>query len=646
VARDIAVLYGLELADGPGESGAEALANGEKNVSEVASLEIVDAVGCPRYALAVVEGVNVGPSPDWLAAHLTAIGVRPVNNVVDVTNFVLQDVGQPLHAFDLDKLGSSVVVRSANDGETIVGIDHKEYELTEADLVIANAEGPVAIAGVMGGEATEVTDETTRVLIECAYFDPTRVRKGSKRHGLHTESSHRFERGIDPNGIVRHLEMAVELLLLTQDGLDAEPRVRKGTIEEYPTLIEPTVIEYATGLYGRIMGDDVDASRAQAILEGLGLDVAAEGETWRVTVPTYRPDLERPIDLVEEIGRVIGFDVVEPKLPRAPMGEAHGVRDDARHGETIVGRELLRERVDRRALLTSQGLREVVNYSFMSAAELDRLDVPAGDPLRDVVEVANPLTKDQAFMRTTLLPSLLRVLEHNVQRRRPDVAIFEFGRTFHQDGERERLGVLLTGPRRKHFSEAHDWDFFDMKGLLEGLLLGRDIEGSWAKPDDLTAHLHPGIQAEWTLGNHVVGRAGYLHPNVVADLELDAPVVVAEIDLGALDEAGVRVSKYVAQGRYPASSRDFAFLVDTQTSWGQISEAIEAFAEHSEDGDLLRSVEVFDLYEGDQVPDGKRSLAITVVYRSDDRTLTDEEIARLDEGVVAHLADAVGAHLR
>jgi phenylalanyl-tRNA synthetase beta chain len=238
------------------------------------------------------------------------------------------------------------------------------------------------------------------------------------------------------------------------------------------------------------------------------------------------------------------------------------------------------------------------------------------------------------------------VLKHNAQRRRKDVAIFEFGRTFHQDGERERLGVLMTGPRKLHFSDSRNWDFFDLKGILDALILDRAVSAEWKKPTELSKHLHPGIQAEWHIGNHVAGRAGYLHPNVVSNLELDAPVVFGEVDLGAIDDAGATISKYVAQGRYPASTRDFAFLVDTTTSWGEISAAIEEFAEGAEDGALLRSVRVFDLYEGDQVPKGKRSLAISVIYRSDERTLTDGEIARLDTGVVDYLSSTVGAQLR
>ncbi len=647
VAREIAVLYGRDFKTGVDLGGVERLAGGEGDVTEVASLELVDADGCPRYGLAVIEGVKVGPSPDWLVARLAAIGVRSVNNIVDVTNFVLQDVGQPLHAFDLDKLGSKVVVRSAKDGEEIVGIDHKTYKLTSADLVIASEDSPVAIAGVMGGEATEVTESTTRILIECAYFDPTRVRKGAKRHALHTESSHRFERGIDPNGIADNLAMAVELVMQTQEGLDATPVVRKGTIEAYPKAIEPAVIEYDVALYERIMGDSVSVDETSRILEGIGAGVEQVDGHLAVTVPTFRPDLERPIDLVEEVGRVLGFDNVVPTFPKAKMGEKHVVRENPRHAPTIVPRELLRERVDRRALLTSQGLREMVGYSFMSRQDLDRLEVAEGDPRRDVVEVANPLTKEQEYMRTTLLPGLLSVLEHNVQRRRRDVALFEFGRTFHQDGERERLALLVTGPRGLHFSDTRDWDFFDVKGLLDALVLDRELDGEWTKPEAGQAHLHPGIQAEWRVGNHLVGTAGYLHPNILQDLELEAPVIVAEVDLGVLDEAGAAVRKYVAQGRFPASNRDFAFLVSKDTSWGQIEATIHELADEDPAvGELLRSVRVFDLYEGEQVPDGKRSLAMSLEYRSDERTLTDEEIAKLDTAVVERLNDRVGAQLR
>lgn len=642
VAREVAAIRGLTLkAEALEASAPEGVAR-----TDAVALSIDDAEGCSRYALAIIEGVQVGPSPAWLSRALEAIGVRSINNVVDVTNFVMMDIGQPLHAFDLDQLqGPAIRVRRAVDGETMQGIDHRDYALTSEDLVIADAARPVAIAGVMGGAATEVTEATTRVLLECACFQTTTVRKSAKRHGLHTESSHRFERGVDPGATIDNLWHAAHTLLRA---LGPEARIT-GWAEAGQGAPEATIVELPGELCARFTGMPITDAQIEQTLGSIGFGVERVADGWRVTVPSWRPDVERPVDLIEEVARLVGFDNLPATMPARSMGHEHTQRasDDA-HPPTIVPPAQLAARRHAEDLLLGVGLHQVVNYSFMSHEELDALGLPEDDARRQVVTVANPMTRDQALMRTTLIPGLLRNLKTNLAQRRHDLALFEVGRRYLPGHEAHTLAILLTGKSLDHWSGRREWDLYDLKGMVEAFGRGADLSGArWRVPETLEAYLHPGVQAQWIdADGAVLATIGRVHP-AIAQREGWPAVFVAEVDLGLLLTSPAWTPAYTAPSRFPESARDYAFVLDAAHPYAAVEAAIDALrASDARFGALAERVELFDVYQGAQLEPGKRSLALNVIYRAEDHTLTDEEVQQATEALTAHLASTLGATLR
>lgn len=639
VAREVATIYDRPMQSVALDEAPAWESTTHVSIETLAGLDVQDGEGCPVYGMAVVEGIKVGPSPLWLKLALGSIGVRSINNVVDVTNYVMMDLGQPLHAFDLDRLAEHrIIVRRATEGEAFTGIDHKAYELTAQDLVIADPSGPVAIAGVMGSEGSEVHDGTTRVLIECAYFNPTTVRKSAKRHGLHTDASHRFERGIDPNAIERNLQRAVALLLQTQEG---SPKVASGVIVSRAMDFEPVTIHMPTAMPNRILGTSLDDEQVVRILSGLGMEVVVDGASLAVTVPSYRPDLERPIDLVEEVARIVGFDEIPSTLPASIMGANHEVRDDAKHAPTLPG-ALHRGRVNGITdLLLGQGLAQVVNYSFMGSAELEQLQLPETHLFWNAVEVANPMNAEQEMMRTTLLPGLLRNLKHNWSQRQRDVALFEIGRCYSPEQERVAVGMILTGRRSTHWSGTQSWDFYDVKALVEAI--GRVVglrASQWQVPEQTASYLHPGVQAQWIGPNGVLGHVGQLHPVIAQQEGYDQPVLWACVWMDALTAHDVYVPQFEALARYPSVTRDYALLQDTTGQYAQIEEALRTLVETDEQmAGLLKSYTVFDVYEGEHIEEGKRSVALQVVYQPTEQTLTEEEITSLSQRLMAHLEE-------
>ncbi len=654
VAREVSALYDRPLeeparADEPYVWLAEEAAG---DATEVADLTVRDPEGCPRYAFAVVEDVTVGPSPFWLKRRLASIGMRSVNNIVDVTNFILMDVGQPLHAFDLDELaGPEIVVRRAEPGERLEAIDHTSYELDPDDLVIADREAPVALAGVMGGAETEVGESTSRILLECAFFNPQTVRRSSKRHGLHTDSSHRFERRIDPGGLEPALDRALRSIKGATRHLEGapEPRVMGNiAVESVEGVEEGWQVEVPKGLSERILGSAVDESDVEETFERLQFDLGEGEGSYEVGVPSYRGDLERPIDLVEEVARLFGYEAIPDDLPSVDMGFRHRRREDTAHDPTIRPRSE-RQLVDRvRHRLLDAGLFEVVNLSFMADEALDRLRVPEDDPRRDLAEVANPLKAHEQYMRTTMYPALLANLKSNRSQKIRDVAVFELGERYFSDRERETIGVLLAGEVASHWSERREWDFFDLKGLVEATgapFATSDLE--WRVPEPKLPWFHPGIHAVWGEGDERVGEAGRLHPEIAREMELEGEVLLAEIALDTLFAREERDRTFEPLSTHPPVDRDVALTVDESVSYAEIERAIEAYHDRDERFDeLVEAVELFDVYQGEQLEAHERSLAFAIRYRADDRTLTEQEVAPLDEGLVDWLQAEVGARRR
>ncbi len=609
VARDLAALLGLRWTPPP--PPAPPARDGESDASSAASVRIDDAVGCPRYTASVLEGVRVGPSPLAMRVRLNMLGLRPINSVVDVTNYVMLLYGQPLHGFDLDVLaGQSVVVRRARNRETLMTLDGVTRELHADDLLIADRERPIAIAGVMGGEGSGITNGTTRVLIESAYFEPRGVRRSARRHGMHTDASHRFERGVDPDGVPVALAAATSMLAEISGAT-----VRRGIIDVHPAPAVVRTIRLRTSRARSVLGMPVDDERARGVLESLAFGVSPTSrDGFDVRVPGHRPDVQREIDLIEEIGRIVGFASIPSALPPTSGARAGSKRDYA-----------LRRRA--REYCTALGLDEAVNYSFISAGDIEA--IRGASPT--AVRIVNPLSEDRACMRPSLLPGLLRSAGHALRHGVPAVRLFEIGATFHREhpqepglaSEKSSLAFVLAGPRDAYLAHADDVDIFDAKGATESLLetLANAV-GTFVRTRPAPAWAHPNryawVEIETQAGARSVGAIGELHPDVRDAHGFARRVVAAEFVLDAF-ATDAQARRAVAPGRFPAMRRDVALLLREDTAAGDVLQTLSRAA-----GELCERVELFDRYVGKELPAGHHSLAFALWFRSEASTLTDE----------------------
>ncbi len=593
-------------------------------VGECAAVSIEKDAPCRRYAARVVDGVTIGPSPDDVKARLEAHGVRSINNVVDVTNLVLLETGQPLHAFDLDRLdGASVNVRPAREGETIITIDGKERKLDPSMLVIADKNGPAALAGVMGGSPSEVTDSTKRVLIESAWFEPSSVRRTSRKLSLSTESSYRFERGVDIEGVAKALDMAASLILKLAGG-----KAAKGPIDIYPGKAAPPEIAFSTERASRVLGIGVKTEQVLDILGRLGIS-ARESSPGVVSAlpPTYRMDLTTEIDLMEEVARIFGYNNIPTTLPIATVAPGETGKPTA-----------FKRRI--RSLLSGAGFTEVMNYSFVSKELFAMAGEGAG------VELLNPLTEEQTVMRADLIPSLLENMARNLAHKREDLRIFELAPAFVPgEGvpvEKWKVAGLLYGLRYEPgWSFPKDAvDFFDTKGVVERLLEGLGAEGARF---EAAVHplLHPGKTAALKAGGKPAGILGELHPDLLDRYGLRKPAYVFELDVEPIEKASGKGKKYRELPRFPESARDIAFIVSEGVPFGDIMEAIR-----KTDLKTIETVELFDVYYGRNIPSGTRSLAVRVTYRSRERTLTNQEVEETHGRVVKTLFERFKAEVR
>ncbi|MGQ9512707.1 phenylalanine--tRNA ligase subunit beta [Thermodesulfitimonas sp.] len=624
VAREVAAILDTELQSPPVLSAAGDAA------ADYISVEIVDPALCGRYAARVFSEVCIGPSPLWMQVRLRLAGMRPINNVVDLTNYVMLELGQPLHAFDYETLrGRKIIVRPAAPGEELVSLDGVKRELTPEDLVIADAERAVAIAGVMGGLDTEVTAATKTVLLEAANFNPRSIRRTSRRLGLRSEASLRFEKGVDIEGPVR----AADRMALLIEKIGAG-RAVPGVVDNYPAPPEPRTVVVRPEKIAAVLGVAVPQEEALAGLGRLGFGIRANGSQWVVSVPSFRPDVALEEDIVEEVARLYGYDRIPPTLPCGAT--TPGVRPPE---EAFVQRL--------RHLLCGLGLSEVISYSFIHPASFDRLRLAPDDPLRRVITLKNPISEEQSVLRTTLLPGLLAVLARNLARRVDDVAIFEVGRVFYPQGaaalpeERLKLGLAVTGkePRGWEFP-PREFDFFFLKGVAAALFKGLGIADQVFEPLKDHPSLHPGRAARVLAGGEPLGFMGEIHPEVARAYDLPRRVVVAEFDVVAL-RAAQRPVVFAELPRFPGVVRDIAVIVPEHLPAARLAATIKAAG-----GGLLRSVQVFDVYQGPKLPPGTKSIAFSLLFRADDRTLTDEEVTGLVGLVVERLQEEFGAVLR
>ena len=585
---------GDALASMPFETGGASTQAGGVHIT------LEDAAGCPRYTAAIIRGVRVGPSPEWLSARLRAVGVRPINNVVDATNWVLMELGQPLHAFDLDKLGTSVVVRRAKAGESLVTLDGATRKLTGAVLVIADAEKPVALAGLMGGQETEVTEATKDVLLECAHFDPKTVRAGRRLLSMNTDAAYRFERGVDPDGMERATRRAAALIVATAGGT-AERAVSAdaGLADIEPLIVRPSRVE-------QVLGVALDSSAIASLIEPIGFATEPAGGELRVRVPGHRRyDVSREVDLIEEIARRQGYDWF-PADVRA--FRASTVPDDP----FADLEDRLRDRL--------------VGLGFLESRGMPLVGAEHGD-----VPLLLPLASTESHLRRALLPGLTKRLESNFSRGARDVRLFEIGTAFAEgsDGgvpvETTRLAVLFTGARDPHHwtGESSPCDIWDLRGLLEELaaVLGGHVEPGEAPDAAGLIGMEPATILRVRYGDaRTAGAGGRISERAIDAPAWAAPVWAAEVILTA-EMVGPQQIRARPLPAHPGVERDIALLVPASVTAGDIESTIRAAA-----GDLLESLAPFDVYEGPGLAQGQRSVAFRLRFRASDRTLTMEEV--------------------
>jgi phenylalanyl-tRNA synthetase beta chain len=631
VARELAAHFSLDFVL------PDPVAPTDPSVASDITVVIDDEARCPRY-LGRVARVTMGESPAWMAQRLVKAGMRPISNVVDVTNYVLLERNQPLHAFDLSRLaGRGIVVRLANEGETMTTLDDVERVLTGEDLLICDAErAPQAIAGIMGGSTSEVSETTTEILLESAYFERMGIARSSKRLKLRSESSARFERGIDPDAIAVNAERAMELLVQV-----AGAKVASDVVDVYPAPVERTRIRLRASRVNAVLGTDLDAQDVWSSLAPLGIDLDdatpedASDDVMAAVVPTFRPDLEREIDLVEEVARRIGFDRIGRTLPDT-------------HGQ--VGMLTTRQQ-ERRLVadtLVGLGLSEAITLSLVSPTDLER----AGAPLDRVVRATNPLRAEESVLRTAVLPGLLRAVAGNKAQGLADVAVFEMGRVFltATDGRRndsplphepEHVALALAGTvRRRPVEDDRPVDVHDAVDAVHAVLDALGVEDAALEADALTGY-RAGRAARVVVAGRDAGTVGEVAPEVLAALNLDAPVVAAELVLDTLLDAARRDRTFRAPSRFPASNVDLAFvLADTVPAAAVIATLRGAV------GDALEDVRLFDVFTSDAIGTGRRSLAFALRFRVADRTLTDADVAALRQRAIDAVTATHSAELR
>ena len=595
-----------------------------------AKIEILDKKGCPRYVGCIIKKVKPGPSPEWLVAKLNTMGVRSINNIVDITNYVLFETGQPLHAFDLDKLEHKrIVVRRAKKGESIVTIDGIKRDLDPGILVIADAKAPVAIAGIMGGKDTEISADTKNILLESAYFDPIIIRKAQRKLGLVSESSYRFERGVD-------------FAMVLSASVRAQGLIREVCGGKLPGAITDVggrttkrkEILFALDEIPRILGIGVSPTEAMDLFRRLDLSpVKKKKGTILVRIPSYRQDLEKDIDLVEEVARLYGYDKIPAKLPMFMMQKTY---EDEKREKVCLEKEAKR-------ILCSIGMNEIITYTLTSRFSIEAL----GKAFDDLVRLRNPLSSNQEFMRPSLLPEMLEVLGLNLNRKNTLLQLFELNRVYlaNKDTggveERSNLCIGMCGTTNANWKEkVRDIDFFDLKGIVELFLTSLGIR-DYAIELAESFMFKDAMSAQIKVAGTVYGQLGEVKPEIAKRFDIKQRVYVAEISFEELLKHVDLKKRFTALPRYPAIKRDISMLVDDSVSASSIFDVITREAK-----DLVKSIDVFDLYKGQQIKEGKKSLAYTLEYRSDEKTLKDEDVANIHNSIQETLVKKLGAEIR
>ncbi len=622
IAREIAAILDLPFKDvtveiTSGKSGGPAVKIENKDL-------------CFRYSSRTVSGVKPGPSPSWLVKRLETCGFRATSNIVDITNYILLELGHPMHAFDLDKLGGgNIIVKSAGNEKEFVTLDEEKRKLSNDMLLIWDSEKPVAIAGVMGGRSTEVSESTNNILLESAYFIPSSVRRTSKSLNLSTESSYRFERGVDIDAVTLALNKAARMIKEIAGGEIS------GITDEYPEKIMPIEIPVSFNKINSLIGIDIEESFVEKTLKSLGFEFKREGQGIVATPPSFRNDAEKDIDIIEEIARLYGYDRIPSTLPVMQMSAAPEHRTQ----------KLIRNLKDS---MVKSGFSEAINFSFLSPDILDQLKLGPDDRRRNLIYVKNPLRQEESAMRTTLIPALLNNVSLNLNRGEKMLRLFEISRVFLSGNEKLPNEVTqLTAVFHKEnaasiWQNNHDC-FYDLKGVIENIFQDLRVKGiSFVEDGDSEPYLHPGKSSSIIADGKKVGSIGILHPGTAETFGIKSNMAVAEIyDIKEIMDLTSNKITYTALPKYPYVERDVALVVnDDITSAAIRKEIIDV------ESDIIESVNLFDIYKGKPIPPDKKSLAFSIRFRSPERTLTDEEVDNLHSSIRQRLKKNLNAELR
>ncbi|MDP4093664.1 MAG: phenylalanine--tRNA ligase subunit beta [Bacillota bacterium] len=616
MARETAVTLGVPLRKPEIKVEKE-----EDDVNEYASVEVRDPDLCPRYSARVVKDVKIEPSPKWMRDRLKAAGVRPINNIVDITNFVMLELGQPMHAFDLEYVKSKkIVVRRAYENETIKTLDDQDRKLDTDMLVIADGERAVAVAGVMGGANSEILDTTKTILFESANFSGSSVRITAKKLGMRTEASSRFEKGLDVENTINAVDRAVQLVEMLGAG-----KVCKGIIDCYPRKAEKKAIKFRPDRMNQFLGTSIESDFMVNVFRRLEFTV--DEKQMLVTVPSFRPDVEREADLAEEVARFYGYNKIEATLLSGKS--------------STLGRKTFKQKIEDKIKNTMMacGLSEIYTYSFTSTKVFDLVNIPADSQLRKTIVISNPLGEDYSIMRTTTLPEMLETISINYNRRIEEGRFFDLAHVYlpkdTNAGELPEEKPVLT------LGMYGNIDFYEIKGVLEELMDNLGITNYEFQPLKDNPSFHPGRTAYLIINGKNAGVVGEIHPEVAEKNEVPQRTYLSTVDVLALVENSNLSVNYKALPKYPAVSRDIAMLVKDEILVKQIEDTIRQYS-----GKILENIKLFDIYKGKQVPDGMKSIAYNITFRADDRTLTDEEVGKAMNKVLNGLKNNLDAQLR
>ena len=615
VARETAAAMGTEL-----KLPAISVQEAGGDVNSYVKVDVKETALCPRYAAKVVKNVRVAPSPAWLRQYLHAAGMRSINNIVDITNFVMLETGHPMHAFDLSKVrGSHIIVRKAEKGEALTTLDGKTYPLSGHELMICDEEGPTGLAGIMGGEESEITESTKDILFECASFDRACIRITSRALGIRTESSGRFERGVSPATVMDALSRACQMVNILDAG-----DVVSGVIDLYPAPIKPVTLQVSCDRICRRAGVKVEAEEMVKILEKLCFRVARSGDEMTVTAPIFRQDIEQEADICEEVLRYAGYDRIPITHLRGenPLG---GLNDKAARQKAL------------RALLTGMGFFETMTFSFISAKSIDQLGLPENDGRTKPLMVLNPLGEDTACMRTTLLPGLFKTLSTNVKNGNENGRIYEMGTIF--DARHLTAEGLPTEMPSLALGMYGDCDFYTLRGVAEALCARNGIACTIASCDE--PFFHPGRRACLKNGENVLAVIGEIHPDTAEAYDIPARAYAAVVNLPVFFALSQPMATVKSITRFPAVTRDIALVMEESQQVGPLMNALKQGC-----GAMLEDIRMFDVFRGVQIGAGNKSVAFSLTFRAEDHTLTEEEITRLNNKALKIAREQFGAVLR